>query len=302
MLSLGAIARALGGEVHGHRISCPGPGHSAKDRSLSVWFENGRLTCCSFAGDDWRDCMDYIRARCGLPGFEAGGDREKPQQRWLERPNERLEQISRLQKLAANAAGRRGSGPKATIPMTRRPRPICATAGFGCRRKRHGARSASILPARGRTAPACRRSSPASHRSKTTCGRRIRPRRFTASGSTCLPARIAKLSLGSTKGQVVKLSPDEDVAYGLHLCEGIETGLALMMRGWQPLWACCTEGTLRLFPPLAGIECLTIGADHDQAGLIAAQVCAERWVAAGREVLIRWPDGLGDDYADEVQA
>jgi putative DNA primase/helicase len=37
-----------------------------------------------------------------------------------------------------------------------------------------------------------------------------------------------KAMLGTAKGAVVKLTPDEDVTYGLHLCEGIETGLALM--------------------------------------------------------------------------
>ena len=51
---------------------------------------------------------------------------------------------------------------------------------------------------------------------------------------------------------------------------------------------------------LAGIEALTIFADHDHAGLAAAQACAERWQAAGCEAFIRWPKGLGRDYADEA--
>jgi hypothetical protein len=33
---LRAIAHALGGEVSGPQVLCPGPGHSARDRSLSV--------------------------------------------------------------------------------------------------------------------------------------------------------------------------------------------------------------------------------------------------------------------------
>jgi hypothetical protein len=45
---------------------------------------------------------------------------------------------------------------------------------------------------------------------------------------------------------------------------------------------------------------LTLFADHDPTGLSAAQRCAERWQAAGCEVFIRWPKGLGRDYADEV--
>ena len=75
-----------------------------------------------------------------------------------------------------------------------------------------------------------------------------------------------------------------------------------MMAGFRPLWATYSAEAMARFPVLPGIEALTVLADHDQAGLIAAQTCAERWVAAGREVLIRWPDGLGDDYADEVRS
>jgi len=34
--SLQTVAKALGGEVNGGQVLAPGPGHSAKDRSLSV--------------------------------------------------------------------------------------------------------------------------------------------------------------------------------------------------------------------------------------------------------------------------
>ena len=46
-----------------------------------------------------------------------------------------------------------------------------------------------------------------------------------------------KQMLGSVLGCCVKLSPDEDVAEGLHLAEGIETSLALYQRRWRPIWA-----------------------------------------------------------------
>ena len=108
------------------------------------------------------------------------------------------------------------------------------------------------------------------------------------------------MSLGPTKGQVVKLSHDEDVTLGLHLAEGIETALALA-KHWLPIWACTTAGTIKTFPLLNGIECLTLFADHDMAGFEAAQKCAERWQAAGYEVFIRWTDKIGSDFADEVK-
>ena len=75
MSGLQAAARALGGEVVGRSIAAPGPGHSAADRSLSVWFDaNGSLAVNTFsARDSWSDCMDYVRAKLGLPEFRPGG-------------------------------------------------------------------------------------------------------------------------------------------------------------------------------------------------------------------------------------
>ena len=69
-LDLRTLARALGGEVAGGQVLLAGPGHRPRDRSMSV-----RLSAAapdgfivhSFAGDDWRLCMDWVRERLGLP-------------------------------------------------------------------------------------------------------------------------------------------------------------------------------------------------------------------------------------------
>ncbi|MEH2569784.1 AAA family ATPase [Bradyrhizobium sp. AZCC 2289] len=69
--SLSTIAKALGGEVSGNSVLCPGPRHSAEDRSLSVTPKadapDGFLVH-SFAGDDDIACKDYVRAKLGLNG------------------------------------------------------------------------------------------------------------------------------------------------------------------------------------------------------------------------------------------
>lgn len=111
--------------------------------------------------------------------------------------------------------------------------------------------------------------------------------------------KVGKKMLGAVTGAAIKL--DADVTTGLHLAEGLETALAARSRQhWRPMWCTGAAGFTARFPVLAGIECLTIAADHDHAGLGAAQACAERWQAAGCEAFIRWPKGLGHDYADEV--
>jgi hypothetical protein len=42
-MSLRQIAQALGGEVSGGQVLAPAPGHSPKDRGLSVRLETGAL-------------------------------------------------------------------------------------------------------------------------------------------------------------------------------------------------------------------------------------------------------------------
>lgn len=90
-----------------------------------------------------------------------------------------------------------------------------------------------------------------------------------------------KRMLGPSRGAVVKLSPDSDVTTGLGICEGIETGLAILGTGWAPVWACGSAGGMASFPVLAGVETLTIYADNDRSGtgLAAAQSFRKRLVA-----------------------
>src|SRR5580700_4529808 len=74
MLSLRSLAKALGGEVSGGQILCPGPGHSPKDRSLSVTFSPDApdgFVVNSFSNDDFGDCRDYVREKLGLPAAKG---------------------------------------------------------------------------------------------------------------------------------------------------------------------------------------------------------------------------------------
>ena len=81
MLDLRAVAHALGGTVSGRRIVAPGPGHTRADRSLSIEINPGApdgFLCHSFAGDDWRECRDYVRQALGLGAWEQRRRRSGP--------------------------------------------------------------------------------------------------------------------------------------------------------------------------------------------------------------------------------
>jgi hypothetical protein len=80
-ISCHRLAELLGGHVRGaDEVSCPGPGHSADDRSLSVKLDKDApdgLLVHSFAGDDPLACRDYVRDKLGLAPFEPKKRKKK---------------------------------------------------------------------------------------------------------------------------------------------------------------------------------------------------------------------------------
>lgn len=111
-----------------------------------------------------------------------------------------------------------------------------------------------------------------------------------------------RLLLGGHRkqGGVIRLWPDEAVTTSLAVTEGIETGLSLA-HAHQPVWALLDAGNLGQLPVLPGIECLVIGADHDDAGIKAAKQCADQWARAGCEVRLVIPAQPGLDFNDMAQ-
>ena len=76
MTDLRSAANVLGGEVSGGQIRCPAPGHSKKDRSLTVKFDPKApdgFVVYSHAGDDDLRCKDYVRDKLGLGPFKPSG-------------------------------------------------------------------------------------------------------------------------------------------------------------------------------------------------------------------------------------
>jgi AAA domain/Toprim-like len=76
MIDLRTLQRALGGEISAGQLLCPGPDHSAADRSLSVKLDDSApdgFLVHSFAGDDPIACKDHVRQKLGLPAFKTNG-------------------------------------------------------------------------------------------------------------------------------------------------------------------------------------------------------------------------------------
>lgn len=108
---------------------------------------------------------------------------------------------------------------------------------------------------------------------------------ITATGKAELDSPRMLLGNHSIVGGVIRLWPDDEVNAVLGIAEGIETALS-MAWALQPVWATIDANHLSQFPVLRGIQTLVIGQDQDPAGIAAATTCAQRWAAAGKEVLV----------------
>ena len=294
--SLRSWASALGGTVSGTSILCPGPGHSRKDRSLSVRLSasapDGFLVY-SHAGDNPLACKDFIRSKLGLPAFT-------PQRSSL-----------------ATVPGI-GIAPQAT------PEPALDSNLNGERALRIWCEAADI---RGSIAerylnsrhlilddsdwyrvlrfhPACRFGldrAPAMialmRDVLTDEPRCIQRTRLTPDGK-----KIGRTMLGPAKGAAIKIDSDADVTQGLCIGEGLETCLTGRLMGLQPVWALGSASAIAAFPVLAGIDGLHIFGEHDESGTNqrSIQTCADRWLAAGRDFLAATPD-IGKDLNDELR-
>jgi hypothetical protein len=72
-MDLRTLQRALGGDISNDQLLCPGPDHSAEDRSLSIKLNPNApdgFVVHSFAGDDAIACRDHVRRKLRLPEFK----------------------------------------------------------------------------------------------------------------------------------------------------------------------------------------------------------------------------------------
>ena len=110
----------------------------------------------------------------------------------------------------------------------------------------------------------------------------------------------AKMMLGPSSGGAVRFGPDGRV---IALAEGIETALSVSRASRLTVWATLSTSGLKglILPPLPVAEVVIIAADHDDAGLAAAEVTAARLEAEGRAVSVIYPPKPGADFNDVLR-
>lgn len=264
-IDIKTAARLLGGDARGNRILCPGPGHSKRDRSLSVTFHaDGSFTVNSFSTDDFRDCRDHVKAILGMSD-------DSPVT--VSAPLASISSGSSAARIAAMGRLWAQCVPiKGTLAEQYLSRRGLAYDGDGWRFRPTSRALVGII-------------------TDALTGDPI------GWHETLLDAegnKTGRLMHGRATGGVVRLYPCGDT-HELGIAEGIETALAT---GFRPVWACLSSSIMKGFPVLRHVEHLSIFADHDKAGVEAANAAGERWHAAGRRVSLTMPEQPGADFAD----
>jgi putative DNA primase/helicase len=269
------IARVLGGDVVGrNQIAAPGPGHSRKDRSLSVRLlataPDGFLVH-SHAGDDFASCRDHVKAALGLPTGHSPSQPLPTAQPFTFTPpaEDDLAKIAAAMRVWSEGVDPAGT-PVETYLQSRRLE-LDVTG--------------DVLRWHPRL------------RAMIALFRNIVTNEPQAISRTFLDHQARKTGrkfMGPVGGAAIKLDADEDVLGGLHIGEGVETCMSARQVGLRPSWALGSASALAAFPVLRGVECLSLLREHDDANRAAADSCAGRWAAAGREVYNIQPIGGGD--------
>jgi putative DNA primase/helicase len=279
-----SIAAALGGVVIGpNQVSAPGPGHSKKDRSLSVKIEPGvqsGLLIHSFANDSYETCRDYVYSALGI---NRGG-------------------LNLLPSLAAPTNTKSLS--EAALRLWDEAKDARSTLAEAYLHSR-----GLTLPDEARSAIRFHHSCPFGPNERHPCMlalfRDIKSDEPKAVLRTALDQngnKIGRMVLGPKTGCAVKLSGDADLSGGLTIGEGIETTIAGIVEGFSPAWAVGDAGAIARFPVLSNVKFLRILVDNDESstGQKSAEQCSQRWTAAGIEVQRVVPTQVGADMADVV--
>jgi hypothetical protein len=281
ILDLRALAHALQGEVSGLQVLAPGPGHSARDRSLSVkphWAAPDGFLIHSFAGDPWGECRDYVRGRLGLARQHEGGRSARPRRSiapaaptaedsralWLWRASQPIEGTV-TERYLREVRGYRGPVPptlRFLPPRCSYPPSMIAAFGLACEPE-PGLLAISNANVRG-----------------------VHVTRLTPNGGD----RTGKITIGrGSTGLPIVLAPVTD-GLGLAVTEGIEDGLSVHAATGLGVWAAGTAGRM---PALADaipqcVKCVSIFGHDDPAGRRHAGELAVRLRGRGIEVLLKF--------------
>lgn len=291
-MTLHAIVAALGGDLYcgGSRASIPAPGHSGRDRSVSLWLTEGRVVIHGFGGADWRAARDDLRDRgfiddaARLTGGGCGrSSTPRPDSRV------RIETASGLWSGALNLT----AGDPADLHLARR----AVRCGGGAHNLGYHPRApVSVYREGGRTRPAmiARIGDP---QDRLTA---VELTYLEKSGWPASGLRLVRKTIGLVPpGSAVRLFP---IAEEMLVGEGVITTLSAVERFSRPGWALLAANNLAAWTPPSGVRRVLIAADRGPAGEGAAIRLQRRLVREGLHVEVAWPEPPFGDWNEVASA
>ncbi len=284
MTDLRSIVMRLGGDLSScnRKARIPGPGHSPRDRSMSLALtEDGRLLYYSFAGDS----AEAMRSHLGLeeialfksvefmPRMFRLAEIRAEQNRKLSFCRALWERCGPSQGTLAHTYLRARMIDIHTMPEALR---FCADAPRGYESEsRSPAMVAQVTDATGQA-----------------CGLHLTFLREDGG------ANVGRVMMGSVAGGCVRLFPPRP---HLAVAEGIETALAYSYMKGVCCWASLSTSGLMAFSVPDGCERVTVAADNDKsgAGLRAADKLISRHPAGF--MTLDMPETAGTDWNDVVR-
>ena len=289
-MSLKSIVRALGGDLYdrGRRANIPAPGHSRRDRSVSLLQDRDRIIIHTFGDGDWRAVRDHLR---GL-GLLGGEPRSAPAG-----PAERRGRDDGRQRRAV-ASQLWASGRDLVRTLSERH---CRQRGAegplpGPHVLRHADRvPLSVYRPGGAAAPALLAAISDADGALTA----VEITYLGAGGRRAVGLNLSRKTVGFLPpGSAVRL---DAIAPEMLVAEGVFTTLAARRRFGLPAWALLSTSNLRSWRPPPGVGSVVIAADRGPDGEASARTLAKALQALGIRTRIALPPPPHGDW-NEAEA
>jgi hypothetical protein len=284
------VTSRLSGDWCGAYGLAPAPGHSKRDRSLSIRphpSDPDDVILHSFAGEDWRAIKNDLRRGGILPAKDFQCPKRAAPPRRLESKSQEAAYKAGRRELAKTLWKRRQRADGTVVGAYFRWRgiemsPLPGTLGYlPANPPRHG------YPAMIAAFGLADEQEPGRVALEDGGVQGVHLTFLAPDGKGKAPIEKPRKMIGTCKGLPIVLAPPND-GLALCICEGIESALSAHQVGGVGAWAAASAAFM---PALADvvpdyIETLIIAAEADPAGQRGAIQLAERVAARGFEVRI----------------
>jgi hypothetical protein len=286
-MSLHAIVQTLGGELYdrGRRANIPAPGHSARDRSVSLLLEGDRVVVHTFGGGDWREVLDHLRELKLIDAANAPLSVGAADVRAGPAPAHRLERRDAAWRLWDDGLRLTGT------PSERYCRRRAITRDLPGRTVlRHNPQTpVSAYRAGGYARPALLAAIQGADGGFTA----VEVTYLTAQGERASDLRLPRKTVGPAPGGcAVRLDP---LAEEMLVGEGLFTTLSASEWFGLPAWALMSTRNLRVWRAPEGVRSVLIAADRGQDGEASADQLRAGLIDQGVAASVALPpDPFGD--------